>query len=58
MLIEHEGILGIDFLRKYIVTCDYLNNRLQIGNIVLKLYPFNKLVLKSRSETILKSHHE
>jgi len=53
--IEHEGILGIDFLRKHTVNCDYSNNRLQIGNTVLKLHPFSKLVLKPRSETILKA---
>jgi len=53
--IEHEGILGIDFLRKHTVTCDYSNSRLQVGNSVLKLHPFSKLVLKPRSETILKA---
>jgi len=53
--IEHEGILGIDFLRKHTVTCDYANNKLQIGNAILKLHPFSKLVLKPRSETILKA---
>jgi len=52
--IEHEGILGIDFLRKHTVTCDYSNNRLQIGNTVSKLHPFSKLV-QPRSETILKA---
>jgi len=50
--IEREGILRIDFLRKHIVTCDYSNNRLQIGNAVLELHPFRKLILKPRSETI------
>jgi len=53
--IEHEGILGIDFLRKHTVTCDYSNSQLKIGNTVLKLHPFSKLVLKPRSETILKA---
>jgi len=53
--IEHEGILGIDFLRKHTVTCDYSKNRLQIGSTVLKLHPFSKLLLKPRSETILKA---
>jgi len=32
--IEYDGILGIDFLRKHTVICDYLNSRLQIGNTV------------------------
>jgi len=53
--IEHEGILGIDFLKRHTVTCDYSNNKLQIGNAILKLHPFSKLVLKPRSETILKA---
>jgi len=47
--IEHEGILGIDFLRKHSVTCNYSNSQLQIGNTVLKLHPFSKLTLKPRS---------
>jgi len=53
--IEHEGILGIDFLKKHTVTCDYSNNRLQIGSAVLKLHPLNKLILTPRSETIIKA---
>jgi len=53
--IEHEGILEIDFLRKHTVTCDYSNRRLQIGNTVLKLHPFSKLILKPRSEIVLKA---
>jgi len=53
--IEHEGILGIDFLRKHNVTCDYTNSRLQIGSTILKLHPFSQLTLKPRSETILKA---
>jgi len=53
--IEHEGILGIDFLRKHTVTCDYSNNQLQIGDTVLKHHPFSKLTLKPRSETIIKA---
>jgi len=52
--IEHEGILEIDFLRKHTVTCNYSNNRLQIGSTVLKLHPLNKLILTPRSETIIK----
>jgi len=53
--IEHEGILGIDFLRKHTVTCDYSKSRLQIGSAILRLHPFSKLTLKPRSETILKA---
>jgi len=53
--IEHDSILGIDFLRKHTVTCDYLNGRLQIGNTILKLHPFSKLILKPRSEVIVQA---
>ncbi|KAL6446821.1 hypothetical protein ACFW04_001329 [Cataglyphis niger] len=53
--IEYEGILGIDFLRQHSVTCDYKYNRLKIGNAMLNLYPFNKIILKPRNETIIKA---
>ncbi|KAL6427145.1 hypothetical protein ACFW04_008647 [Cataglyphis niger] len=45
--IEYKGILGIDFLRQHSVTCDYKYNR-KIGNAVLNLHPFNKIILKPR----------
>ncbi|KAL6419702.1 hypothetical protein ACFW04_011267 [Cataglyphis niger] len=48
-------ILGIDFLRQHSVTCDYKYNRLKIGNAMLNLHPFNKIILKPRSETIIKA---
>ncbi|KAL6420402.1 hypothetical protein ACFW04_014529 [Cataglyphis niger] len=51
--IEYEGILGIDFLCQHSVTCDY-KNQLKIGNAMLNLHPFNKIILKPRSETIIK----
>ncbi|KAL6421074.1 hypothetical protein ACFW04_013598 [Cataglyphis niger] len=53
--IKYEGILGIDFLRQHLVTCDYKYNRLKIGNAMLNLHPFNKIILKPRSETIIKA---
>ncbi|KAL6421449.1 hypothetical protein ACFW04_013904 [Cataglyphis niger] len=53
--IEYEGILGIDFLRQHSVTCDYKYNRLKIGNAMLNLHPFNKIILKPRSKTIIKA---
>ncbi|KAL6416872.1 hypothetical protein ACFW04_014791 [Cataglyphis niger] len=53
--IEYEGILGIDFLRQHSVTCDYKYNRLKIGNAMLNLHPFYKIILKPRSETIIKA---
>lgn len=53
--IEHDIILGIDFLRKHSITCDYRRAELKIGNSTLKLHPFNKITLKPRSETIIKA---
>ncbi|KAL6419610.1 hypothetical protein ACFW04_013698 [Cataglyphis niger] len=44
ILIEYEGILGIDFLRQHSETPKLLN-----------LHPFNKLILKPRTETIIKA---
>ncbi|CAL1681033.1 unnamed protein product [Lasius platythorax] len=52
---EHEGILGIDFLRKQQVSCDYKKRELKIGNAVLKLLPYDKITLKPRSETIVQA---
>jgi len=53
--IEHDGILGIDFLRKHPVKCDFQKAELRIKNAVMKLYPFSKVILKSRSETIIRA---
>ena len=50
---EYEGILGIDFLRKQQVSCDYKKLELKIGDTVLKLQPYKKIRLKPRSETII-----
>jgi len=44
--IEHDGILGIDFLRKHPVKCDFQRNKLRITDAVMKLYPFSKTILK------------
>ncbi|KMQ88106.1 retrovirus-like pol polyprotein [Lasius niger] len=52
---EYEGILGIDFLRKQQVSCDYRKRELKIGNAVLKLLPYDKITLKPRSETIVQA---
>ena len=52
---EYDGILGIDFLRKQQVSCDYKKRELKIGNATLKLQPYNKITLKPRSETIVQA---
>jgi len=53
--IEHDGILGIDFLRKHPVKCDFQRAELRINNAVMKLHPFSKVILKPRSETIVRA---
>jgi len=53
--IEHDGILGIDFLRKHPVKCDFQKAELKIKNTVMKLHPFSKVILKPRSETIIRA---
>ena len=52
---DYEGILGIDFLRKQQVSCDYKKRELKIGDAVLKLQPYDKITLKPRSETIIQA---
>jgi len=53
--IEHDGILGINFLRKYPVKCDFQKAELRIKNAVMKLHLFSKVILKPRSETIVRA---
>src|SRR5436190_6435734 len=53
--IEHEGIIGIGFLRKHSVLCDYENSELRIKNTVFKLRSQQKITLKPRSETIVRA---
>jgi len=53
--IEHDGILGIDFLRKHPVKCDFQRGELKIKNTIIKLHPFSKVILKPRSETIIRA---
>jgi len=48
------AILGIDFLRKHPVKCDFQKAELRIKNSVMKFHPFSK-VLKPRSETIIRA---
>ncbi|KMQ83215.1 hypothetical protein RF55_20622 [Lasius niger] len=51
--IEYDGILGVDFLRKQEATCDYKKKQLKVGQRILKLYPYRRMTLKPRSETII-----
>lgn len=53
--IEHEGVLGIDFLKKQVAKCDYETNEIKIKDSTLKLHPCNKIILNPRSETIIKA---
>jgi len=53
--IEHDGILGIDFLRKHPVKCNFQKAELRIKNAVMKLHPFSKVILKPRSETVIRA---
>jgi len=53
--IEHDDILGIDFLRKHPVKCDFQKVESRIRNAVMKLHPFSKVILKLRSETIIRT---
>jgi len=52
--IEHDGILGIDFFRKHPMKCDFQWAELKIGSAVVKLHPFNKIILK-HSEMIIRA---
>jgi len=38
--IDYEVIFGVDFLRKHLAKCDYSNKLLNIGDSILKLYPY------------------
>ncbi|KAL6259364.1 hypothetical protein P5V15_009281 [Pogonomyrmex californicus] len=50
---DYEGILGIDFLAKQKARCDHGKKILSIGKTNLKLQPYQKVLLKLRSETII-----
>ncbi|XP_077282383.1 uncharacterized protein LOC143908567 [Temnothorax americanus] len=51
--IEYDGILGVDFIKKHRASYSYESSAIRIGNSTLKLYPYKKIVLKPRSETIV-----
>jgi hypothetical protein len=50
---EHDGILGIDFIYKSKATCNFDTKRVRIGNSSFKLYPYKRIALQPRSETIV-----
>lgn len=45
--------LGIDFLKKQEAICNYATKQLRIGRNILRLYPYRKITLQPRSETIM-----
>jgi len=53
--IDYEGILGTDFLTKQQAKCDHGRKKLRIGDVTLKLYPHQKMLLAARSETIVQA---
>ena len=53
--LEYDGILGLDFLRKQQVTCDYNQKKLTIRDVTLKFKSYQQTVLKPRSETIVRA---
>lgn len=46
-------ILGIDFLKEQETICNYARKQLRIGWNILRLYPYRKITLQPRSETIM-----
>jgi len=53
--IDYEGILGVNFLRKHIVKCDYSNKLIKIRDSILKLYPYKIIRINSRCEAIIEA---
>lgn len=51
--IEYDGILGVDFLKKQGAVCNYSTKQLRVGQNILKLYPYRRITLQPRSETII-----
>jgi len=55
IVIEHEGVLGLDFLKKQTAKCDYETNEIKIKKNTLKLHPCYKIILNRRSEAIIQA---
>jgi len=45
MIFGYKGILGIDFFTKQKAKCDNGKKKLRIGDVMLKLYPHQKMQL-------------
>ena len=52
---EYDGILGLDFMKKHRVVCDYDKQKLKIAGVSFKLRPCGKITLQPRSETIVRA---
>ncbi|KYN11735.1 hypothetical protein ALC57_16107 [Trachymyrmex cornetzi] len=52
-LMEYDGILGTDFIRRHKVVANYNTRRVSIGKAQFKLQPYIRIKLKPRSETIV-----
>jgi len=53
--IRHEGILGADFLQKYVTHWNYPKRQLTIEGTIFKLFPYKNFTLAPRSETIIQA---
>ena len=51
--LEYDGILGADFIQKYVDSCDYRAKQIKINNNYFRLHPHKKITLRPRSETIV-----
>ena len=50
---DYDGILGVDFIRKNRAKCNYDTKQVIIGDIRFKLYPYKRITLPPRSETLV-----
>ncbi|KAL6256563.1 hypothetical protein P5V15_012672 [Pogonomyrmex californicus] len=50
---EYDAILGADFIWKYIIAFNPKTNSVQFKNTKFKLYPYRRVTLGPRSETIV-----
>ncbi|KAL6262932.1 hypothetical protein P5V15_005720 [Pogonomyrmex californicus] len=50
---EYDAILGADFIWKYIIAFNPKTNSVQFQNTKFRLYPYRRVTLRPRSETIV-----
>jgi len=50
---EYDGILGADFIRRNKISCNYGIKEVHIGNTSFKLFPYRRIILKPRCETVV-----